>query len=272
MAAVLWVAPVAALTEAQALEAVDRFMGAWNSESPEAFAATLQYPHVRPAARGGERVFADASLYAAGIDFAAVRATGWRRSAFISKRVVHLGSKKAHVAGSYKRFRGDGSEIWTNQVTYVVTENDGGRIGVQARFAAGVGGDDPTALDTAKVAALATVEAYLRSFNDRDEVSWAATLNYPHVRVASGGVTTWATADDYVEYFDFDRFAARFGWHHSAWESIEAVQLAPEAVNVALVFSRFDADDNKLATFNTLYLVTRQDGHWGIRSRSSFAP
>ena len=53
---------------------------------------------------------------------------------------------------------------------------------------------------------------------------------------------------------------------------MEAIQVSENAVNVALVFSRYDADDRKLSTFNTLYLVTLDDGHWGIRARSSFAP
>ena len=266
------VAPAFGLTEAQALDAVERFMTAWNSQSPEAFAAALHYPHVRPSARGGDRVYAEEAEYASGVDFSAVRATGWRRSAYESTEVVHLGSNKAHVAGRYRRFREDGSTIWINQVTYVVTQDASGDIGVQARFAAGVAGDDTEVLRNAEAAALETVKAYMAAFNTRDQETWAATFNYPHVRVASGDVTVWPSAEAHARTFDFDGFARRFGWDHSAWESIEAVQVADDAVNVALVFSRYDAADRKLSTFNTLYLVTLQDGHWGIRARSSFAP
>ena len=71
---------------------------------------------------------------------------------------------------------------------------------------------------------------------------------------------------------NFDAFAERFGWDHSEWDDIEAVQVAENGVNVAMTFSRYNADDEVISTFNTLYLVTNEHGRWGIRSRSSFAP
>lgn len=37
----------------------------------------------------------------------------------------------------------------------------------------------------------------MATFNRRDPVAWAATLNYPHVRFASGNVTVWENAEDF---------------------------------------------------------------------------
>lgn len=264
--------PAGALSDKEALDAVRSFVAAWNSRDPGAFAATLHYPHVRPAGGGGERVYATPEEYAAEIDFARVTATGWDHSAYDSLRVVHLGRDKAHVAGTYTRYRADGSKIWSNQVTYVVTQDENGGIGVQARFAAGFELDDAEARAQSEKAALAVVREYMRAFNARDEVAWAATFNYPHVRVASGTVNVWEDAKAYTDAFDFDAFARRFGWDHSGWDSLEAIQVAADGVNVALDFSRYNAAGEKISTFHTLYLVTRQDGHWGVRARSSFAP
>ena len=88
-----------ALMEAEGEEAVQRFIEAWNSRSAAAFAATLQYPHVRPTADFDGRVFVDAEAYAATGDFEQVLATGWRRSRLDSATVVHAGATQAHVAG-----------------------------------------------------------------------------------------------------------------------------------------------------------------------------
>jgi hypothetical protein len=272
LATSLGAAPVAAITEQEAIDAVEAFMAGWNSRSPEAFAATLQYPHVRPTARGGEAVHPDAQRYAATVDFEAAVATGWHHSVYDSLRVLHLGSDKAHVAGTYTRFREDGSKIWSNQVTYVVTRDDSGATGVRARFAAGLTLEPGDERDQAEAAAIAVVERYMEAFNARDEDAWADTFNYPHLRVASGGVTEWKTAAEYTDFFDFERFAQRYGWHHSGWDSLEAVQVSADGVNVSLVFSRFDAEGRKISTFDTLYLVTKQNGRWGVRARSSFAP
>lgn len=266
------VAHAADLTEQQAVEAVERFIAAWNSRSPEAFAATLHYPHVRPTAGGGDRVFESAAEYASSIDFDRVLATGWDHSRYDSIRVVHLGQDKAHVAGRYTRYRADGSPIWSNQVTYIVTKTAEGRVGIQARFAAGLVLDDEVERRKSSEAAVRAVEEYMAAFNQRDEDAWAATLHYPHVRVASGAVREWHSATEYTETFDFTTFAARFGWDHSAWQAMEVVQVSTAGVNVALTFSRYDAKGQRLSTFHTLYLVTAQNGAWGIRARSSFAP
>ena len=92
-------------------QADQRFIEAWNSRSPAAFAATLQYRHVRPTADFGGRVFADAAEYAATVDFDQVLATGWYRTRLDSATVVHAGESQAHVAGRYTRLREDGSAI-----------------------------------------------------------------------------------------------------------------------------------------------------------------
>ncbi len=263
----------AGLTRRQAIETYDNFHAAFSSRSPEAFAAPLHYPHVRPSGGGGEqRVFSTPQEYAATIDYKRVIATGWDHTRPGTREVFHLGETKAHVAGKYTRYRKDGSQIFSNQVSYVLTEEGDGSIGIQARFPAGFELSSEAERKEAEEAAIGVVKDFMTTFNSRDEDAWAATLNYPHIRVASGTVTVSKTAKEYTDAFDFDDFAARFGWHHCAWDSIKAVQVGTQGVNVALTFSRYDAQNNKISTFHTLYLVTNQDGHWGIRARSSFAP
>ena len=263
-------APAAALTEGQAVAAVERFMAAWNTRDPAAFAATLHYPHVRPSPRSGGEVYATAEEYAATIDFAQVAATGWEKSVLDSTRVVHLGPGKAHVAGQYARLRADGSRLFTTQVTYVVTEREGS-TGIQARLAAGLVLDSEEARRDAAAGAVEVVERYMAAFNARDEEAWASTLHYPHLRLAGGALRTFPAREDYLAAFDFAEFAARLGWDSSEWESIDAVQVGAAGVNVALRATRRDAKGAPLSTFDTLYLVTRENGRWGVRARSSFA-
>ena len=155
-------------------------------------------------------------------------------------------------------------------MTYIATEVDG-HWGIQARFGAGA----PVPADQERRVAdiaIAKVEEYMSAVNARDPVGWAATLNYPHLRIASGELRVSETEEDLASQTNFDAFAERFGWDHSEWDDIEAVQVAEHGVNVAMTFSRYNADDEVISTFNTLYLVTNANGRWGIRSRSSFAP
>ena len=82
---------------------------------------------------------------------------------------------------------------------------------------------------------------------------------------------SWPTREAYLADFDFDAFTKRYGWSRSEWNSVEAVQVAADAVNVALRATRRDSQGKALSTFDTYYLVTRESGHWGVRARSSFA-
>ena len=267
----VFAAPTVALTGEQATQAVHRFIEAWNTRDPSAFAATLQYPHVRPTADFGGRIFTDAEAYAATIDFGQVLATGWDRSRLDSAVVVQAGDSQAHVAGRYTRLRADGSAIWSNQVTYVVTETDGS-IGIQARLAAGF--DDLSEVDreATAAAAVAAVERYLAAFNARDEEAMVAALQFPHVRVGVGRATVWETAAEYMEEFDFDAFAERLGWERSEADSMEAIQVGARGVNVAVRITRYGAGDARIHSFDMVYLVTEEDGRWAIRAGSSIAP
>ena len=103
-------------------------------------------------------------------------------------------------------------------------------------------------------------------------LAWAATLNYPHVRIAGSEVKVWPTAKEYIEEFDFKRFADQSGWHHSAWDAKNVVQSSADKVHVAVTFTRYKADGTKIETYDSLYVVTKLNGHWGTQARSSFAP
>ena len=120
-------------------------------------------------------------------------------------------------------------------------------------------------------AAMSVLDRFMTAFNARDDEAMCRTFHYPHIRFASGAVRTYETYDDCVAQFDFARFAERFGWDHSKWDRRTAVQANPSKVHVLVIFSRFNADDEMIAQFDSLYIVTRIDGLWGIRSRSSFA-
>ncbi len=255
---------------ASGIAAVELFLETWNSRDVELWASSLRFPHVRPTP-GAHRVFENALEYQASFDYEPVIATGWERTVFESLEVIHDGNQKSHVAGRWARLDASDQVIRTNQVSYVVTGDETTSLGVQARFSAGppIEGD---LASTNEAAALAVVDEYMSSFNARDPEAWAATLHYPHIRLAGDDLVVTETAEDMALQMDFAAFAERFSWHRSAWDDVRAIQVGAQAVNVALTFSRFDDQDQVLSTFDTLYLVTLEEGRWGIRARSSFAP
>ncbi len=121
-------------------------------------------------------------------------------------------------------------------------------------------------------AARQVMDEFMTTFNARDEAAWAATFNYPHVRFASGQVMISPDAKAVTDRMDFAAFSKSTGWDHSAWDAVEALDSGKEKVHFKVTFSRYTAENEKIATYDSLYIVTFLEGHWGIQARSSFAP
>ncbi len=124
----------------------------------------------------------------------------------------------------------------------------------------------------AEIAAREVMDDFLRAFNARDEQAWADSLVYPHLRMASGNVVVYPDRQTFVDAMDLDAFAASTGWRRSRWDDMEVIQSSPEKVHIRVRFSRFDANDALLSSYDSLYIIEQVEGRWGVRARSSFAP
>lgn len=129
--------------------------------------------------------------------------------------------------------------------------------------------DEATA--NAVAGAMQALDDFMLHFNRRDMENWAATLNYPHVRFASGTVTVWESAEEFAQGETFTRLP-RTGWDHSHWLSRDVVMASPGKVHIQTVFQRFNSNNEIIGTYESMYIVTLQDGHWGTQARSSLAP
>ena len=124
--------------------------------------------------------------------------------------------------------------------------------------------------EVAKLAA-AAVEAYQDAWNAQDHERLAGTLNYPHVRLWGGAFATIETPEEFAEISK--RGEAQLeaeGWHHTVTAKLEVVHEGPDKAHVALTNHRCRADGTVYHAFDTLWIVTNQDDHWGIKFRSSF--
>lgn len=119
--------------------------------------------------------------------------------------------------------------------------------------------------------AMQVLDSFMTSFNARNMEEWSETLNYPHVRFAGGKVTVWDTKEEYSAIDIFERLAST-GWHHSAWLSRKVILVSENKVHISTIFQRYDENNNPLKQYQSLYIVTNKDGHWGVQARSSLAP
>ena len=124
--------------------------------------------------------------------------------------------------------------------------------------------------EPAVAAAMHVLDRFMLAFNAAEPGQVAATFNFPHVRFHSAKVTIFPTAAD----FTLDNFRATADareWATSAWDERKVINAGPDKVHFDTRFSRLRADGSTIASYRSIYIVTRVAGRWGIQARSSFA-
>jgi ketosteroid isomerase-like protein len=120
--------------------------------------------------------------------------------------------------------------------------------------------------------ALRVLDEFMAAFNARDGAAFTATLNYPHVRIASGSVTVVGSPEEHQKAYAARRDLLEADWDHSAWDAREVIHSSDDKVHLAVRFTRYDAAGRALNHYEAIYIVTRVDAHWGVQARSSSAP
>ena len=129
-------------------------------------------------------------------------------------------------------------------------------------------------------AVMAVLDQYLDSLNQLDMEGHVATYHFPHYRHASGTIVVWRNALEANPVLAAPaeqrrqrlRAVLEPEWHRSEWLQREIVQGDDRKIHVVTRFARLREDGSVIKTFDSLYVMTHQDGRWGIKGRSSFAP
>ena len=116
---------------------------------------------------------------------------------------------------------------------------------------------------------MACLDAFMTAFNARDIAAWEDTFNFPSIRLASNTMRIINKGDQSLETF---KHPSLTDWDHSAWERREVIHSGPDKVHFDTRFTRYRKDGSVIGGFDSIYVVTCEDGHWGIKARSSFAP
>jgi len=117
--------------------------------------------------------------------------------------------------------------------------------------------------------AMDCLDAFMAAFNARDLNAFEATFNFPSVRLASN--TLAIIEPGYHQPQMFEQGALK-DWDHSAWERRAVIHAGEDKVHIDTRFTRYRADGSVIGGFDSVYVVTRENGHWGVKARSSFAP
>jgi hypothetical protein len=118
-------------------------------------------------------------------------------------------------------------------------------------------------------AAMACLDDFMAAFNARDLAAWEKTFNFPSVRLASNRMVIIEPGYHQPAMFEQGPLS---DWDHSAWDRREIIHAGADKVHIDTRFTRYRADGSVIGGFDSIYVVTCEGGHWGIKARSSFAP
>ena len=126
------------------------------------------------------------------------------------------------------------------------------------------------ALIEAESSAIGVLDTHLEARNSSDPDLISSANNYPNVRLITNQMQVFDTYEIYRDYEEaiFMPALSASEWDHSEWEEIKIFQSSPDKVHIAVIFTRFDGQNNKIFRAPQVYIVTNQENHWGIQVRS----
>jgi hypothetical protein len=127
---------------------------------------------------------------------------------------------------------------------------------------------------------LAVLDRYMNAVNRIDIDGIVDTYHFPHFRLARGEFEVWSTPIEAMPMLKLPREeqlqAMRTGlgpdWHSTEWLYRRMISYSDSKAHVDTEFVRLNSAGGELGRFNSLYILTKQQGVWRIKGRSSFAP
>ena len=247
--------------ELAALGALNDFIEAWNTGDNAALRKTLNYPFLTLFRPGQLEIAEEPGQFTT--DFQRMREQqNWARSTFDKSKILAVTDDQVHVETTYSRHNTQGEKYQTGRVFYIVTKQDG-HWGMQFRS-----GMPPSEADAkAETAARGVIDAFFAAWNGADNEAMRKTINFPHAFIVRDGRAAIAKSAIRIGT-DFEGMRESEGWHHSQYHGLEFIHAAPDKVIAQLTFTRHDEDGTIYRTVPVLWIITNQDGHWGIQLRA----
>jgi len=114
------------------------------------------------------------------------------------------------------------------------------------------------------------MEEYFAAFNAQDVKAMKSRLHFPFSWIINTRVRHVPEPGAFES--PTRALIESEGWHHSAFDYIEPVQVWENKVHFTLAYSRYDAQGNRYVTHEALWIVTKVNGRWGICLMSLHIP
>tara|TARA_Y100000590_G_C15488036_1_gene926608 strand:- start:34 stop:495 length:462 start_codon:yes stop_codon:yes gene_type:complete len=126
----------------------------------------------------------------------------------------------------------------------------------------------PTAAQQEEIVqAQEALEEYFRAWNDADNEAIVEISNFPRLSLGRNGQVVVRQGPEDITT-DFNLLRQAEGWDHSTLDLVEVLQVSQDTVHFKVLFSRRHQDGVAYRTVPGLFIMTKQDGHWGLQLQS----
>ena len=114
-----------------------------------------------------------------------------------------------------------------------------------------------------------TIENYIEAFNAQELPAMLDSLNFPFSWIINNTVRPVQKASEFKSPTEA---LIKEGWHHTVLDLVEPVQVWDKKAHFKVQYSRLKADGTKYMTHEALWIVTTDEGHWGVQCMSLYIP
>ena len=195
----------------------------------------------------------------------------WHHSIWDELKVVHSTPHKVHIAARFSRVNAEGVPYLSTDTFWIQTEQEK-HWGTKMKSSfVEEAGEDRAGVHEAEAAALVVLESYLDRLNSRDSEGIAELVHYPLIFLQDIELIAFHTPQDFISYLentvikDLD-YAE---WQRSDLENVVVLQSSPNKVHLVMSCDHLNVVGDSCGQQNEFWVITKEDGHWAIRGRSS---
>lgn len=199
------------------------------------------------------------------------RDEGWGYSLIDKMEILQPTAVKGHVLINFRRLTKDGKTygIGLNRLAAYTKNNGKWRF----RVVSSCGLRDPKKvydeMDAPIMAEVRQViEESIAAYNLRDVEALRSLSHFPFIRLDREEFRIIREPGDF--HVDFAEVQRQTGWEHSTVRYLDVlVPQAHDKVVVDLTVCRYDANGEELDPEGSVYIVTKQNGRWGLQFSST---
>ncbi|TFF83790.1 MAG: hypothetical protein EU552_02625 [Promethearchaeota archaeon] len=112
--------------------------------------------------------------------------------------------------------------------------------------------------------------SFMNAFNKSDPHECDKYVHYPHIAILVNGNIISTEKPPFLSKKYFEAMSKISEWHHTCWDTRHVLHSGKNKIHLELQFTRYKYDGTKIASSHAIWIITNQNGYWGVVMRSVY--